>query len=233
MVMRIDRPSRKQRIEIPAYWLDAAVRSLDSDELRLVLTIIRIGNWTSSNAIETDVAQICQDANLREALQERECDRPFDQIIEGLISKQILSRAPAGTLLRLQFVHPPDHDDTAKKESSAASFETGSQHSPWAFQLYEQNFGSLTPTIADQIRVAVETYPEVWIRDAIRDAVTYNRRSWRYVQRILANWAESEHKTQTEKTPANETRRRGAEGAIDTRRYRQGGYLKRARKLPM
>ena len=60
---------------------------------------------------------------------------------------------------------------------------------PNVFRLYEQNIGLLTPLIADHLVDALETYPVDWIEDAIAEAVAYNRRSWRYVQRILQNWA--------------------------------------------
>jgi DnaD/phage-associated family protein len=59
---------------------------------------------------------------------------------------------------------------------------------PNAFRLYEQNIGPLTPLIADQISRVIEEYPDDWIEDALSEAVAYNRRSWRYVTRILENW---------------------------------------------
>jgi len=60
---------------------------------------------------------------------------------------------------------------------------------PTVFRLYEQNIGLLSPIIADQIVRAMERYPRDWIEDAIGEAVVYNRRNWRYIQRILQNWA--------------------------------------------
>jgi DnaD/phage-associated family protein len=60
---------------------------------------------------------------------------------------------------------------------------------PTIFRLYEQNIGLLSPLIADQLVKAMERYPREWIEDAIGEAVAYNRRSWRYIQRILQNWA--------------------------------------------
>lgn len=59
---------------------------------------------------------------------------------------------------------------------------------PNAFRLYEQNVGPLTPLIADQITRAIEEYPADWIEDAIVESVEYNRRSWRYIVRILESW---------------------------------------------
>ncbi|MFM9108599.1 MAG: DnaD domain-containing protein [Chloroflexota bacterium] len=60
---------------------------------------------------------------------------------------------------------------------------------PNVFRLYEQNIGLLTPLIADRLVSALERYPQEWIEDAIAEAVAYNRRSWRYVERILEQWA--------------------------------------------
>jgi len=60
---------------------------------------------------------------------------------------------------------------------------------PNVFRLYEQNIGLLTPLIADRLVTALETYSAQWIEDAIGEAVTYNRRSWRYIERILTHWA--------------------------------------------
>ncbi|HUZ01401.1 MAG TPA: DnaD domain protein [Thermomicrobiaceae bacterium] len=60
---------------------------------------------------------------------------------------------------------------------------------PNVFRLYEQNVGLVTPIIADQLIEALELYPESWIEDAIHEAVSYNRRQWRYIQRVLERWA--------------------------------------------
>jgi DNA replication protein len=60
---------------------------------------------------------------------------------------------------------------------------------PSIFDLYEQNIGLITPLIAEELQQAEENYPPEWIDAAFREAVSYNRRSWRYVHRILENWA--------------------------------------------
>jgi DNA replication protein len=75
---------------------------------------------------------------------------------------------------------------------------------PTVFRLYEQNIGLLSPLIADQLVRAMERYPRDWIEDAIGEAVAYNRRSWRYIQRILQNWAAT---GRTEDRPGNDERR--------------------------
>lgn len=59
---------------------------------------------------------------------------------------------------------------------------------PNIFVLYEQNIGSLTPLIADELRDAEQTYPHAWIEEAIQIAVENNVRKWRYVLAILEDW---------------------------------------------
>ncbi|MHB8105741.1 MAG: DnaD domain-containing protein [Dehalococcoidales bacterium] len=60
---------------------------------------------------------------------------------------------------------------------------------PDIFTLYEQNIGMLTPMIADELRDAEKLYPEGWIHDAIKEAVLHNKRSIKYIAKILENWS--------------------------------------------
>jgi len=57
------------------------------------------------------------------------------------------------------------------------------------FTLYEQNIGMLTPMIADELREAEKLYPETWIKDAIKEAVTHSKRKWSYISAILERWS--------------------------------------------
>ena len=59
---------------------------------------------------------------------------------------------------------------------------------PNVYGLYEQNIGLINPMIADELREAEELYPGDWIEDAFREAVGQNKRSWRYIARILERW---------------------------------------------
>lgn len=60
---------------------------------------------------------------------------------------------------------------------------------PDIFTLYEQNIGMLTPMIADELRDAEQLYPQTWIREAIKEAVSHNKRNWKYIAKILENWS--------------------------------------------
>lgn len=55
------------------------------------------------------------------------------------------------------------------------------------FSDYEQEFGALTPMIADAIKDACDTYPLDWIPEAMQIAVSANNRRWSYVAGILKN----------------------------------------------
>jgi DNA replication protein len=59
---------------------------------------------------------------------------------------------------------------------------------PNIFALYEDNIGILSPMIAEELREAEQQYPAEWIEDAFREAVEQNKRSWRYIARILERW---------------------------------------------
>jgi DNA replication protein len=57
------------------------------------------------------------------------------------------------------------------------------------FDFYEQNIGIITPMIAEELKEAEKLYPPRWIEEAFKIAVTLNKRSWKYIARILERWA--------------------------------------------
>ena len=67
--------------------------------------------------------------------------------------------------------------------------EAEAEELPDLFTLYEQNMGMLTPMIAEELREAEKLYPESWIRDAIKEAVSSNKRNIKYILRILERWS--------------------------------------------
>ncbi len=88
------------------------------------------------------------------------------------------------------------------------------QEPPNIFILYEENIGMLTPMIAEELKEAERLYPASWIESAFKEAVTRNKRSWRYISRILERWA-SEGKEYGEP---------GRESKEDTDKYFKGRY---------
>ena len=60
---------------------------------------------------------------------------------------------------------------------------------PNIFALYEDNIGTLSPILAEQLREAESAYTEDWINEAFQIAVAENKRNWRYIAGILRRWA--------------------------------------------
>jgi DNA replication protein len=65
------------------------------------------------------------------------------------------------------------------------------------FRLYEENVGPLTPLVAEDLKEAEELYPFEWLEEAFHEAAALNKRSWRYVSRILQRWATEGRKHET------------------------------------
>ncbi len=53
---------------------------------------------------------------------------------------------------------------------------------------YENNIGAVTFIARQELIDLVDAYPEEWILDAIRSAVTHEHRHLAYIQGCLANW---------------------------------------------
>jgi len=58
------------------------------------------------------------------------------------------------------------------------------------FSLYENNIGTITPILADQLRQAETDYPWIWIEEAFDIAVNQNARNWAYISAILRRWTD-------------------------------------------
>jgi len=74
-------------------------------------------------------------------------------------------------------------------ETKRISREVITEKLPNIFTMYEENIGLLTPMIAEELRDAEKTYPELWIKDAVKEAVNAGKRNWRYISAILERWA--------------------------------------------
>ena len=211
-MMKTQRPVDSHRssrlpVSIPHGFLTETIIDITSmAELQVSLAIFRL--VTQLDGEETPLAErtIIRDDTLRHALRrDGIASDPDSRIMQGL--ELAVGR---GTVLRF-VAHLGSRQtywyylNTPVNRATIGAMERGSLPPPaiiWegksapavsidpanAFQLYEQNIGPLTPLIADQITRAVEDYPGDWIEDAIGEAVNYNRRSWRYVLRILENW---------------------------------------------
>ena len=78
--------------------------------------------------------------------------------------------------------------DFATRSASTQELPEPATDPPNIFALYEDNIGSLSPMIAEELKEAEQLYPASWLEDAFREAVGQNKRSWRYIARILERW---------------------------------------------
>jgi len=98
----------------------------------------------------------------------------------------------------------------------AEPVSTESREPPDIFTLYEENIGMLTPLTAESLKEAERLYPKAWVRDAISEAVSLNKRNWRYIEAILEHWS-SEGRT-------DGTYKRGSKEKAGPDRYTKGKY---------
>lgn len=167
----------------------------------------------------------------------RRTDLTTDQLLlSGLdeapaeeVSRALERAVERGTLLRVETTVAEATEElyfanTPKGRAAVEAIERGqwpdeleSAGRPNVFTLYEQNIGLLTPLIADELREAEQTYPADWIEQAFREAVSLNKRSWKYIRAILERWR-TEGKEKGKPTREAE-RRRDIEG-------KYGEYIK-------
>lgn len=132
--------------------------------------------------------------------------RPAGEVLRGALEMA----AKRGTILHLRLDRDGKDEDiyflnTESDRQAIAKIQGGelqlpglkagrqayveTEELPDIYTLYEQNIGMLTPMIAEELREAERTYPESWIKDAIKEAVSQNKRKWRYIAAILERWA--------------------------------------------
>lgn len=189
-----------------AFFTDVLPQLTELSEVQTTLALFRLA--AEAGGIESPVSETALKADrpLRTALRAAGSPRePDERIMTGLDLA-----TGRGTLLRFVAERGTAGDvwyyvNTPVNQALVAAMARGAVSPPrvlWregqpptvvperpnVFRLYEQNVGPLTPMIADHLVRALETWPVEWIEDAVGEAVAYNKRSWRYIQRILEGW---------------------------------------------
>ncbi len=199
-------PDRMRYTPVPNLFFSSLLGEIeDPAELKVTLYLFRVLYEKRGLPRLVRLSELSADRCLLTALQEAGAEPPERRLISAL------DRACArGTLLGVALQEGEAEDrcyllNTAlnremlkRAERGELSLGQGAARVDWAvlpeqrasiYDLYEQNIGLLTPLIAEELQQAEEAYPPDWIQDAFREAVGYNRRNWRYVRRILENWA--------------------------------------------
>ncbi|MGD8397495.1 MAG: DnaD domain protein [Anaerolineae bacterium] len=151
-------------------------------------------------------------------------DEALNEALERAVARHtlLLVTSGEGTRQRVLYFLNSERGRAAMDDLLAGHWTPGGReepvrleaHRPNIFVLYEQNIGALTPLLAEELMEAEDTYPEEWLEDAFREAVELNKRSWRYIQRILERWATEGR--------GDETARRGDEE--DWHKFVRGEY---------
>ncbi|MFL5761491.1 MAG: DnaD domain-containing protein [Thermomicrobiales bacterium] len=232
-------------VAIPrSFFADLLPQITDIAELHVTLTFFRL--LAENQGVDSPISErvIARERLLREALKVvGSSNEPSRRIATGLdlaVGRGALCRFVVGKSPNKQTWY---YLNTPANQALVAAMSRGaipppaalwdgdvpppvSPERPNVFRLYEQNIGLLTPLIADHLVSALESYPQEWIEDAINEAVSYNRRSWRYIQRILEQWS-IQGRGESGGSTSHETHRRRDSRYLDPDQYRQGRHLKR------
>jgi DNA replication protein len=204
---------------LPAELLQRVLRDVwDPLEVKVVLTVALLGGATTP-VPESDV--LAHEA-LRHGSRGDGSDRAerLPEALELATARGVLIRLADDAGQRWQLLGTHENRARARGGLKLAGLSGAEPvlrpERPSIFGLYEQNVGLVTPIIADRLVDALERYPEAWIAEAIGEAVGYNRRSWRYIQRILENWATEGRSDETNRGTATRT--------LDREKHLRGKY---------
>jgi DnaD/phage-associated family protein len=199
-------PERMQFTSVPNLFFSRVMPEIDDiSELKLTLHIFRLIYGKKGYPRFVSYRELHADSGIRESLMED--GREFS----GLLSRTLEQAEERGTIIGLDFEREGESErlyflNTENNRNAIDKIRDGSieikglrvsrkpvsgvaEKLPDIFKLYEENVGMLSPMVADWLKDAEKTYPESWIRDAIKEAVSLNKRNWRYIDKILENWS--------------------------------------------
>jgi len=198
-------PAGARATAVPSVFFSEVMPQIDdADELRVTLYVIYALGRRRGYPRFVTARELEAEAPLLASLGDGGDDVAIERLRRGLEAA-----ARRGTLLRLDlegetgvdtlhFLNAPsdrravdlirqgrlDIGRPLPAKAGAPASERGN-----VFQLYEENIGTLTPLVAEELKEAEQLYPMPWLEEAFREAALLNKRSWRYVSRILQRWA--------------------------------------------
>ena len=189
---------------VPSPLLGSLLQEIKSpSELKCTLRVLGLVHQRRSRRLWVTLSELIADSVLVNALS-KEAEGTPEAIRTGV--EEAVAR---GTLLQAQqpeasgsetllFVNDEPgrrayasigQDVTAQETNDLPEGIAPEAARPTIYALYEENIGTLTPLLAEEMKEAEVTYQWTWIEDAFREAVNNNRRNWRYIARILESWA--------------------------------------------
>ncbi len=188
-------PKGTKLIPVPAQALGPLLAEIDSlAELKCTLRLIGMVYQRRSERLWVTASEMENDAILTEGLAQ-EPDGSKQAIVRGIqlaVARGAILQAVRDAEKALFLNDEPGRRAMARLGYVAveepASVPQGEER-PNIFALYEENIGSLTPMLTEELKEAELEYPRRWIEDAFRIAVSSNHRNWRYIAGILKRWA--------------------------------------------
>jgi len=196
-------PRKVRYVPVPAPLLESLLEEIDDlAELKCTLRVIAMLHVKKGHPRFVTLGELQADRTLTRSLGQ-DGDSASQSIEQGMAKAvrrgtiAVASVEEGGTRQQLFTLNTEVNRTTLEKIAEGATQVSPLPVSePWVepedtpniFALYEQNVGMLSPMIADELREAEELYPVEWISEAIREAVGLNKRSWRYISRILERW---------------------------------------------
>jgi DnaD/phage-associated family protein len=173
---------RPEELVVSAYFFYAVSRSDRSRRPRFVTR----AELASDAALARSLAMLAGDdgdpleAGLRLAVHRRTMARAAAEV-DGRTEDVFVVNTPGNRRALEELVG-------ARLEIAAPLPPAEATAQPNVFALYEENIGTITPLMAEELQEAEERYPSDWLEAAFREAVLANKRSWRYIERILRRW---------------------------------------------
>jgi DNA replication protein len=191
-------PAGSRTTAVPSLVFSELLPAIDDQaELLVTLYALYLAGRKQPGARWFTAAELRAEAPLARALA-RLTGGPSETLERGLAGAVERGTLLRGLLQREQgelAVYALNGPSAAQTLSGIGASEIGAddERAPVAvavniFLLYEENVGVISPLLSERLREAEAQYPWPWIEAAFREAVALNRRSWRYIERILQRW---------------------------------------------
>jgi DnaD/phage-associated family protein len=199
-------PEKTEVTPIPTLFLSSLMPRIDDiAELKTILHIFRLLSRRRGYPRFITLTELSADSLLKEGIAGNSIES-FGTVLQNALDLAVQHRI----LLHLKFNKNNRNEDiyfinTEGEKKVVEKIERGelvlsgltpvksvvsqSTKIPDIFSLYEQNIGILTPIVGEQLQEAEGLYPTDWIESAFKEAVSLNRRNWKYIARILERWA--------------------------------------------
>jgi DnaD/phage-associated family protein len=195
-------PARMQFTRIPNVFFSRLLPEIDDiAELKVTLSVLTHLYAKKGHPRFVSLAELADDPALGESL---------GKAATAALRKALEAATKRGTFLHLALDRNGQRYDiyllnaTAERQAAEdiqsgrtelpglrarAVTEGPAEETPDIFSLYEENIGLLTPMVAEELKEVEKLYPPSWFREAVKEAVSLNKRSLRYIIRILENWS--------------------------------------------